>query len=53
MQTDSFLASIAMLKKVVAGKIYDTVAIEHGVTRTAIEQRIKALALQSVVRELV
>lgn len=46
METDSILVSIAMLKQVIAGKTYDAVAIEYGVTRTAIERRIKALALR-------
>jgi len=46
MDTDSILMSIAMLKEVIAGKTYDAVAAEHGVTRTAIERRIKALALR-------
>ena len=46
METDSILISIAMLKEVIAGKTYDAVAAQHGVTRTAIERRIKALALR-------
>jgi integrase len=46
MEPDSILISIAMLKDVIAGKTYDAVAAEHGVTRTAVERRIKALALK-------
>lgn len=46
MEQESALTSIAMLKAVIAGKTYDTVAAEHGVTRTAVERRIKALALK-------
>ncbi|MCU6435309.1 site-specific integrase [Undibacterium sp. Jales W-56] len=46
MESDSALKSIAMLKDVVAGKTYDAVAAEHGVTRTAVERRIKGLALK-------
>src|SRR5438552_9453515 len=43
--------SIAMLKEVIAGQTYDAVAARHGVTRTAIERRIKAIAL-SLFREV-
>lgn len=46
MEQDSALISIAMLKAVVTGKTYDAVAAEHGVTRTAVERRIKAFALK-------
>ncbi len=46
MESDSVLKSIAMLKDVVGGKTYDAVAAEHGVTRTAVERRIKGLALK-------
>ncbi|MES2299413.1 MAG: site-specific integrase [Pseudomonadota bacterium] len=46
MESDSVLKSIAMLKDVVAGKTYDAVGAEHGVTRTAVERRIKVLALK-------
>lgn len=46
MDTDSILISIAMLKEVIAGKTYDAVATQFGVTRTAIERRIKAFALR-------
>src|SRR5205823_2629484 len=43
---DKDSVSIAMLKEVVAGKTYDAVATQYGVTRTAIERRIKAMALR-------
>lgn len=46
MESDSVLKSIAMLKDVIAGKTYDAVAAEHGVTRTAVERRIKGMALK-------
>ena len=46
MKPSSILTSIAMLKEVVAGKTYDAVAAGHGVSRTAVERRIKALALK-------
>lgn len=45
MATDSMLVSCAMLKAVIDGKTYDAVAAQHGVTRTAVERRIKAFAL--------
>lgn len=45
MAQDSVLISIAMLKAIIAGRTYDAVAAEHGVTRTVVERRIKALAL--------
>ena len=41
---DSTFVSIAMLKEVIAGKTYEAVAAQFGVTRTAIERRIKAAA---------
>jgi len=43
MDTNTTLISIAMLTQVFAGKTYDTVAAEHGVTRTSVERRIKTL----------
>jgi integrase len=46
MEQDSVLISIAMLKAVIAGKTYDAVAAEFGVTRTVVERRIKAFALK-------
>ncbi|MDB5924553.1 MAG: site-specific integrase [Betaproteobacteria bacterium] len=45
METDSILVSIAMLKEVILGKTYHAVAVHFGVTRTAVERRIKAFAL--------
>ncbi|MET3135196.1 integrase [Oxalobacteraceae bacterium GrIS 1.11] len=44
MDPNSTLISIAMLRKIIAGKTYDAVAAEHGVTRTSVERRIKTLA---------
>ncbi len=46
MDTDSILISIAMLKEVIAGKTYEAVAAQFGVTRTAVERRIKAFTLK-------
>lgn len=46
MEQDSTLVSMAMLKAVIAGKTYDAVAADYGVTRTAVERRIKACALK-------
>jgi len=44
MEPDSLSTSIAMLKAVLNGQTYDSVAAKHGVTRTAVERRIKVLA---------
>lgn len=44
MESDSLSISIAMLKEVLDGETYDIVAARHGVTRTAVEKRIKVLA---------
>jgi integrase len=44
-ELDSIQTSIAMLKDVIAGKTYHDVALAHGVTRTAVERRIKFMAL--------
>lgn len=46
MEQDSTQLSIAMLKAVIAGMTYDAVAAQHGVTRTAVERRIKSFALK-------
>ena len=46
MDPDSIRMSIAMLKSVIGGKTYGEVAAEYGVTRTAVERRIKACALK-------
>ena len=46
METESVLISIAMLKEVIAGKTYDAVATQYGLTRTAVEQRVKSVVLK-------
>jgi integrase len=46
MEPDTALISMAMLKAVIAGKTYNAVAANYGVSRTAVERRIKALALK-------
>lgn len=46
MDTESIQLSIAMLQEVVNGKTYDAVAAAYGVTRTAIERRVKTAALR-------
>lgn len=38
--------SANMLRDVIGGQTYDEVAARHGVTRTAVERRVKALALR-------
>lgn len=43
--TDSAAHSVEMLKAVIDGATYETVAAQFGVTRTAVERRIKALAI--------
>lgn len=42
--TESAAQSIEMLKAVIDGDTYDAVAAQFGVTRTAVERRIKAIA---------
>ncbi len=42
---DSIVLSITMLQKVIDGKTYNAIALEYGVTRTAVERRIKAAAI--------
>ena len=42
----SWQVSVAMLRAVLDGATYDTVAAQHAVTRTAVERRIKAVALR-------
>jgi integrase len=44
MLSDSTRLSIAVLKAVLAGETYDVVAATYGLTRTAIEHRVKRLA---------
>lgn len=51
MEPDTTLISIAMLKAVIAGKTYDAVANDYGVTRSAVERRIKLLA-RNLAREV-
>ena len=36
--------SIEMLKAVIEGRTYDAVAVDHGITRTAVERRVKGIA---------
>ena len=43
--TDSAAHSVEMLKAVIDGATYETVAAQFGVTRTAVERRIKTLAI--------
>ena len=40
--------SVEMLKAVVDGETYSTVAARYGVTRTAVERRVKAIALELI-----
>jgi transposase-like protein len=51
MRAESVAKSIKMLKGILDGKTYVAVAREYGVSRSAVEQRVKALArdLQTVV----
>lgn len=44
-QQSSWALAIAMLRGVLDGGTYDTVASMHGITRTAVERRIKAVAI--------
>lgn len=44
MHSESTRLSIAVLRAVLAGKTYDVVAATYGLTRTAIEHRVKRLA---------
>lgn len=44
-QTSSWALAITMLRDVLEGDTYDTVALRHGITRTAVERRIKAVAI--------
>ena len=44
--TESAADSVEMLKAVIDGATYETVAAQFGVTRTAVERRIKTLAIQ-------
>lgn len=42
--TDTTARSIDMLKAVIEGRTYDAVAAEFGITRTAVERRVKGIA---------
>ena len=42
--TDTTARSIGMLKAVLEGRTYDAVAVDHGITRTAVERRVKGIA---------
>lgn len=44
MHSESTRLSVAILRAVLAGETYDAVAAAHGLTRTAIEHRVKRLA---------
>jgi len=44
MAPNSLSRSISMLKEVVNGDTYDAVAARYGITRTAVEKRVKTLA---------
>ncbi|MDB5924113.1 MAG: hypothetical protein JWN13_3049 [Betaproteobacteria bacterium] len=46
MESKSVLISIAMLRDVIAGKTYEAVARQYGVSRSAVERRIKTLAVK-------
>lgn len=41
---DTTTRSIEMLKAVIEGRTYDAVAVDHGVSRTAVERRVKGIA---------
>lgn len=43
---DSLAQSVEMLKAVIDGLTYETVAVRFGVSRTAVERRIKSVAVQ-------
>jgi len=51
MRAESVAKSIQMLKEILDGKTYVAIAQESGLSRSAVEQRVKALArdLQTVV----
>ena len=44
-QQSSWALAIEMLRGVLEGGTYDAVAARHGITRTAVERRIKAVAI--------
>ena len=41
---DTTARSIEMLKSVIEGRTYDAVAVDYGITRTAVERRVKGIA---------
>ena len=43
---DLTIRSVDMLRAVVQGRTYDSVAADFGVTRTAVERRVKSVAVQ-------
>lgn len=45
-QHETAAQSIGMLRSVVDGATYETVALQFGITRTAVERRIKSIAVQ-------
>jgi len=51
MRAESVAKSIQMLKEILGGKTYVAIAQASGLSRSAVEQRVKALArdLQTVV----
>lgn len=51
MKPDSIQISIAMLKAVIAGETYQSVASAYGVTRSAVDWRVKAL-VRTLAREV-
>jgi len=46
MDNESIKRSVAMLRAVVSGRSYADVASEHGLARTSVERRVKALAVR-------
>lgn len=46
MDNKSIMLSVAMLRAVVGGRSYSAVAAEHGLAKTSVERRVKALAVR-------
>lgn len=46
MNNKSITLSVAMLRAVVSGRSYSAVAADHGLARTSVERRVKALAIR-------
>ena len=40
------IQAVAMLRAVIDGRTYDSVAADFGITRTAVERRVKAVAIR-------